>query len=216
MKDYNEIIFNLLKSKFTSQIIKEISKDLLILDKSYILFKLKYLFELLSKEMGKLYNGINLEKDYFIKRILKMNFELDYTSNIFVIFNHDQNIKLNSNNKNLTKCINKIINFIESIPPWDNLYLDLDLSQNNLNLFVDENITSDILTYIDILENPNEYDEYQINNAIMFFELMKNNYRNNKSILYEYYEKLQEQYYQILNINYENEEEAEELIFMLE
>lgn len=223
MKDYNELIFGLLKSKFNNEILYKISKDFSILDKSYILFKLKYLFELLSEEMGKLYEGIYLKNNYFMKRIIKLNLDVEYIVNTSLIFNDDHNIKLNnSNNKKIKKCINEIINFIESIPPWNDLYLDLDLSKNDLNLFVDENLITTIILHQDILENPNDYDEYQINNAIMFFELMKNNhinthintYINNNELLYNYYENLQEQYYQILNNKYE--EETEELIFMFE
>lgn len=53
-----------------------------------------------------------------------------------------------------------------------------------------------------MLNESENYEEYEFESAIMFFEELKNNFRERNQKAFEFYDGLQEKYYQILELNF--------------
>lgn len=189
--EYNNILIETITNKFDLKIINQYGTGIGYFDKSQIYKKIKELFDNLINEYNKLDNT-NLTAEYYLLGIRKRL----YSGENQQILN-DQLIELLNKEKNidLINSFEEIINYINSLP-----YIENDNDYNN-------EFIETYLMMTEILDNENT-DENDLEGGISFFEELKNNFRGRNQQAFEYYDKLQEKYYQLLeskfDIKYDN------------
>jgi hypothetical protein len=186
--DYNNRLINAINSKFSLDVIKQfgvLGSNNFFMGSS-IGIRLKELFDNFNDEYGKIIN-INFDSEYYLLGIRR---------NMFLNENHqtlnDQLIELLNKEQNidLRNSFEEIINYIDSLP-----YIENDNDYNN----------EFIETYLMMTEilNDENTDENDLEGGISFFEELKNNFRDRNQQAFEYYDKLQEKYYQLLESNFD-------------
>ena len=185
--DYNNRLISAINSKFSLEIIKQfgiIGNDNFFMNSS-INKKLKELFDNLINEYNKLDNN-NLTVEYYLLGIRRRIY-LDENHQIL----NEQLIELLNEEENigLRNSCEEIINYINSLP-----YIENDNDYNN-------EFIETYLMMIEILCNENT-DENDLEGGISFFEELKNNFRGRNQQAFEYYDNLQEKYYQLLESNF--------------
>jgi hypothetical protein len=191
--DYNNRLINAINSKFSLDVIKQFgvyenSNFFMI---SQIGKRLKELIDNFNDEYGKIVH-INFDSEYYLLGIRRRIFE---NENHQIL--NDQLIELlnekdkNNNyiNINLRNYFEEIINYINSLP-----YIENDNDYNN-------DFIETYLMMTDILNDEN-INENDLEGGISFFEELKNNFRDRNQQAFEYYDKLQEKYFQLLELNF--------------
>jgi hypothetical protein len=192
-----DTLIQLIRNKFSLEIIRQFSdyEDSILLN-SQIGIKLKELINKLNDEYNKLndenYKTISSNYDTEILLDIKRNIYLNENNQIF----DDKLIDLlkDNNNINLINSFNDIINYINSIH-----YIDTEKDLNNEFL---EQYNYYLGMINEKCEEYEEYEEYEYDGAILFFEELKNNFRVKNQKAFEYYDNIQEKYYQILELNF--------------
>ena len=118
----------------------------------------------------------------------KLNKGNDIIDDIGKKYNSDFNRKIISDeleekikkDNELLNDYNEIINYLNNIPYIENL--------DNL----DESFLERYDSYLEIINEPKNYEEYEFDDGILFMEELKNNFRGRNKQAFEYYNKLQE------------------------
>lgn len=186
--NYNDILIQTLLNKFSLDIIKQfgIYGGTYYFMHSQIGKKLKELFNKFTDEYKKLTNN-DLDTDYYLLGIRR---KLYLQENHQILDDKLKELLEDNNNIDLINSFNDIINYINSIH-----YID---SENDFNNDFLERYDS----YLEMCNEPKNYEEYEFDDAILFFEELKNNFRGRNQQAFEYYNNLQEKYYQILELNF--------------
>ena len=171
---YNLKLTALLEAKFDKGLLRKFYENTELLQYSF----LKKLFELLME--------INQSND--IINDIGQKYKSNDNRNII---SDDLEKKLNESEE-LLHIYNNIINYLENIPYVDN--------SNDL----DETFMEQYDSHISMLNDTENYEEREdeIDSGIVFFEELKNNFRGKNQKAFEFYDGLQEKYYQILELNF--------------
>lgn len=197
--DYNNILTQAITNKFDLEIINQFGvsggSDFFMI--SQIGKKLKELFNKLNNEYKKCNkvprdDNDNIIAEYYLLEIRKglylNNNNKILDDGLVELLNKEQNV-------NLRNSFEEIINYIVSLP-----YIENDNDYNNE--FVE---TYNFMK--DILDDKNT-DIIDLESGISYFEELKNNFRGRNQQAFEYYDKLQEKYFQLLetkfNVKYDN------------
>ena len=138
------------------------------------------------------------------KLLEKLNVSGDIVNDIGRKYNDDANRKITDDvlEGELLNDYNEIINYLNNIPYIDNL--------DN----IDETFLEQYNYYLEIINKPKNYEDYEdyedykdyeehdFDCAILFFEELKENFRGRNQQAFDFYDKLQEKYYQILETNF--------------
>lgn len=196
--DYNKQLTQSINSKFGSNIIKQfgvIENDYFLMDSSigcgYFFMsssigkKLKELFDKLIIEHNKFMNT-NLTAEYYLFGIkrnidLKENHQILDTK-LIELLNDNQNIDLRNSFENIINYID-LLHYVENDSDYSNEFTEI------YNMMIE--ILNDKNTNVNDLEC-----------GINFFEGLKNNFRDRNQQAFEFYDKLQKKYYQLLETNF--------------
>lgn len=185
--NYDNRLINAINSKFSLDVIKQFgvlgSNNFFII--SQIGKRFKELIDNFNNEYKKIIDN-DLKPEYYLdgickKMYLKQNNQI-LNDQLTELLNEEENIDLRNS-------FEEIINYIDSLP-----YIENDNDFNN----------EFIETYLMMTEilNDENIDEYDLEGGISFFEELKNNFRGRNQQAFEYYDKLQEKYYQLLESNF--------------
>lgn len=190
--DYNNILTQAITNKFDLEIINQfgVYGDLNFFMISQIGIKLKELFNELNNEYKKITNN-NYDAEYYLLGIRRLYLNDNHPileDRLIELLNKEQNI-------NLRNSFEEIINYINSLPYIKN---DNDYSNEFVETY---NFMKNILDGINT-------DIIDLESGISYFEELKNNFRGKNQQAFEYYDKLQEKYFQLLetkfNVKYDN------------
>ena len=191
--DYNNRLINAINSKFSLDVINQFgvyenSNFFMI---SQIGIRLKELIDNFNDEYGRIIN-IDFDSEYYLlgirrKIYLNENHQILNDQLIELLNKKDKND--NYINIDLRNSFEEIINYIDSLP-----YIEND---NDYNIKFIETY----LMMTEILDNENT-NENDLEGGISFFEELKNNFRGRNQQAFEYYDKLQEKYYQLLELKF--------------
>ena len=186
--NHNDSLIQSIRNKFSLEIIKQFGinggSDFFMI--SQIGEKLKELFNKFNDEYKKLSNN-DLDADYYLLGIRR---KLYLQENHQILDDKLKELLEDNNNVDLINSFNDVIDYINSLH-----YIDIENDFNNDFL---ERYDS----YLKMCNEPNNYEEYEFDDAILFFEELKNNFRGRNQQAFKFYNNLQEKYYQILELNF--------------
>ena len=186
--NHNQKLIQTINNKFSSQIINQfgVYGYSNIFMNSQIGIKLKELFNKFNYEYKKLIDN-DFNAEYFLLGIRR---KLCLEENHQIL--DDKLIELLKDNYDvdLINSFNDVINYINSLH-----YID---TKNDFN----DDFLETYNCYLEMINKPEKYEECDYNEAILFIEELKNNFRGRNQQAFEYYDELQEKYYQILELNF--------------
>ncbi len=188
MDYFNKTLFELIEFKFENDMLKQfdITSNPSFID-TWIGFKLKELFNNFIKEYEKI-NCSNNDFDYTVEYCFTQIYKKLYCKETVVIFNESLVLFLEDSdaNSDLFDSFYDIKKFIQQIP-----YISCkeDLA---------EEFNLEFENYALMEDNIEDFGDNEFEDAILYFEKLKNTFRCKNKTGFEYYDNLQERYYQIL------------------
>lgn len=184
--DHNNILTQSIESKFSFEILNQFGTNNFF-SHSQIGLKLKELFDDLNNQYCLCLNTTNNnDGNYYLIGIRRK---------LYLGENHqildDKIIELlnNKSNKELIKSFDFLIQYVKNIPYIES---ENDTNEDFLNT---HNFMLELLHSTDI-------DAIDLESGIGYFEELKNNFRGRNKQAFEFYDNLQEKYFQLLESNF--------------